>query len=312
MIATTLEPPAAPVGSVPIPRPVAPPDLRAKPSWRTVKNLAMLSLMGAALVLVAIPLVAVLWAVIERGAAIAFKDFPQFFTEVIPVVSRRPGPGMGPAILGTLMVTGGATSIAVPLGILGAVYLHEYGGNNQFARLVRFMSTVMTGVPSVVMGLFIYLIWTLSFGYSAFGGALALACLMLPVVIGSTEQMLRLVPQQLREAAYALGTTKSRTILTVVLPAALPGIVSGSLLAVARAAGETAPLLFAVGAATAYNAHLFSEANTALSVQIFGNANSSFVAAQDRAWAAALTLVLLTFIVTLVARMFTARLALKR
>jgi phosphate transport system permease protein len=131
-------------------------------------------------------------------------------------------------------------------------------------------------------------------------------------VIGSAEQMLRLVPQQLREAAYALGTTKSRTILTVVLPAALPGIVSGSLLAIARAAGETAPLLFAVGAATAYNAHLFSEANTALSVQIFGNANSSFVAAQERAWAAALTLVLLTFIVTLVARMFTARLALKR
>jgi phosphate transport system permease protein len=162
------------------------------------------------------------------------------------------------------------------------------------------------------MGLFVYLIWTLNFGYSAFGGALALACLMLPVVIGSTEQMLKLVPPQLREAAYALGTTKSRTILTVVLPAALPGIVSGALLAVARAAGETAPLLFAVGAAHAYNPRLFSEANTALSVQIFGNANSSFVAAQDRAWAAALTLVLLTFVVTLIARMFTARLALKR
>jgi len=312
MIATTLDPQAGtPTGSVPIPR-VAPPDLRARRSFRTFKNAAMLTLMGAALVLVAIPLVAVLWAVIERGAAIAFTGFPDFFTETIPVVSRRPGPGMGPAILGTLLVTGGATLIAVPLGILGAVYLHEYGGNGQFARLVRFMSTVMTGVPSVVMGLFVYLIWTLNFGYSAFGGALALACLMLPVVIGSTEQMLRLVPQQLREAAYALGTTKSRTILTVVLPAALPGIVSGSLLAVARAAGETAPLLFAVGAATAYNAHMFSEANTALSVQIFGNANSSFVAAQDRAWAAALTLVLLTFIVTLVARMFTARLALKR
>jgi phosphate transport system permease protein len=219
---------------------------------------------------------------------------------------------MGPAILGTLLGTGGATLIAVPLGILGAVYLNEYGAGQQLARLVRFMATVMTGVPSVVMGLFVYLIWTLKFGYSAFGGALALACLMLPVVIGATEQMLRLVPHQLREASYALGTTKSRTILTVVLPAALPGIVSGSLLAVARAAGETAPLLFAVGAAHAYNIHLFSEANTSLSVQIFGNANSSFPAAQDRAWAAALTLVLLTFIITLVARMYTARLALKR
>lgn len=287
-------------------------DLRARPSWRSVKNQGMLGLMVAAVVLVAIPIVAVLWSVIERGAGIAFAHFPAFFTETIPVVSRRPGPGMGPAILGTLLATGGATLIAVPLGILGAVYLHEYGEDRQLARLVRFMTTVMTGVPSVVMGLFVYLIWTMRFGYSAFGGALALACLMLPVVIGATEQMLRLVPASLREAAYALGTTKSRTILTVVLPAALPGIVSGALLAVARAAGETAPLLFAVGAATAYNPSLFSEANTALSVQIFGNANSSFPAAQDRAWAAALTLVLLTFVVTLIARMFTARLALKR
>jgi phosphate transport system permease protein len=290
----------------------SPLDLRAKPSWRTTKNTIMLALMAAAVLCVAIPLVAVLWSVISRGAVVAFQHFPDFFTETIPVVSRRAGPGMGPAILGTLLVTGGATLIAVPLGILGAVYLHEYGGNHQFARLVRFMSTVMTGVPSVVMGLFVYLLWTLRFGYSAFGGALALAWLMLPVVIGSTEQMLRLVPTHLREAAYALGTTKSRTILTVVLPAALPGIVSGSLLAVARAAGETAPLLFAVGAATSYNPQLFSGANTALSVQIFANANSSFPAAQERAWAAALTLVLLTFIVTLVARMFTARLALKR
>jgi phosphate transport system permease protein len=170
----------------------------------------------------------------------------------------------------------------------------------------------MSGVPSIVMGLFIYLVWTLHFGYSAFGGSVALACLMLPVVIGSTEQMLRLVPHHLREASYALGTTKSRTILTVVLPAALPGIVSGSLLAVARAAGETAPLLFAVGAANEYNPHLFQEANTALSIQIFGNATSSFVPAQDRAWGAALTLVMVTFLATLAARVFTARIARKR
>jgi len=124
--------------------------------------------------------------------------------------------------------------------------------------------------------------------------------------------MLRLVPAPLREAAYALGATKSRTILTIVLPAALPGIISGVLLAIARAAGETAPLMFAVGAATAYNPHLFHEANTALSLQIFGNATSAFTAAQDRAWGAALALVLITFIVTLIARVFTSRLALKR
>ena len=287
-------------------------DLRAKPSWRSVRNIAMTVLMGLAVIAVLIPLVAVIWSVVSRGAGVVFHQFPDFFTAEIPVVSRRAGPGMGPAIVGTLLVTGGATLIAVPLGILGAVYLHEYGGTQPFAKLVRFMTTVMTGVPSIVMGLFIYLTWTMRFGYSAFGGALALACLMLPVVIGSTEQMLRLVPPNLREAAYALGASKSRTILTVALPAALPGIVSGALLAIARAAGETAPLLFAVGAATAYNPNLFAEANTALSVQIFSNATSSFVAAQDRAWGAALTLMILAFLVTFVARTFTARFALKR
>ena len=282
-------------------------DMRRKPSWRSKKNQLMTVLMGAAVVAVLIPLVAVLWSVISRGAHVMFQSFPDFFTAEIPLVSRKAGPGMGPAIVGTLLATGGATLLAVPLGILGAVYLHEYGGDGKFARIVRFMTTVMTGVPSIVMGLFVYLTWTLRFGYSAFGGALALACLMLPVVIASTEQMLRLVPPNLREAAYALGTTKSRTILTVVLPAALPGIVSGALLAIARAAGETAPLLFAVGAASAYNPRLFTEANTSLSLQIFGNATSSFVAAQDRAWGAALTLMTLTFALTLTARIFTAR-----
>jgi len=287
-------------------------DLSAKRSWRGAKSAIMTGLMVVAVALVAIPLVAVIWAVFVRGASIAFHDFPAFFVKEIPSVSRRPGGGMGPAIVGTLMVTGAATLIAVPLGILGAVYLHEYGINNKFSKLVRFMSTVMTGVPSIVMGLFVYVLWTLSFGYSAFGGALALACLMLPVVIGATEQMLKLVPPHLREAAYALGTTKSRTILTVVLPAALSGIISGALLAVARAAGETAPLLFAVGAATEYNPQLFEQANTALSIQIFGNATSAFVSAQDRAWGAALTLVLVTFFVTLAARIFTARVAGRR
>ncbi|MBA3452964.1 MAG: phosphate ABC transporter permease PstA [Deltaproteobacteria bacterium] len=282
-------------------------DLRGKPSWRGARNIAMQVIMGLAVIAILIPLVAVVWSVVSRGAGVVLHAFPEFFTAEIPVVSRRAGPGMGPAILGTLLVTGGATLIAVPLGILGAVYLHEYGGTSAFAKLVRFLATVMTGVPSIVMGLFVYLTWTMRFGYSAFGGALALACLMLPVVIGSTEQMLRLVPANLREAAYALGASKSRTILTIVLPAALPGIVSGSLLAIARAAGETAPLLFALGAATAYNPNLFAGANTALSLQIFGNATSSFVAAQDRAWGAALTLMLLAFLITLTARLLFTR-----
>jgi phosphate transport system permease protein len=291
---------------------VVAPDLSAKQSWRTTKSAIMTGLMIASVMVVALPLVAVVWAVFQRGARVAFQGFPAFFVEEIPVVGRRPGPGMGPAIVGTLLATGIATAVSVPLGVLGAVYLHEYGVKGRFARLVRFMSNVMTGVPSIVMGLFVYVTWTLRFGYSAFGGALALACLMLPVVIGSAEQMLRLVPDHLREASYAVGASKSRTILTVVLPAAMPGIVSGSLLAVARAAGETAPLLFATGSSTGYNFNPFAEANTALSLQIFGNATSSFVAAQDRAWGAALTLVLLTFVITLVARVVTARFASRR
>jgi phosphate transport system permease protein len=287
-------------------------DLKARPSWRSAKNTIMSVVMVSGFVAIALPLFAILWSVISRGAHTAFAAFPDFFTKEIPHISRLPGPGMGPAIVGTLLVTAGASALAVPLGILGAVYLQEYGLESKFTRIVRFMSVVMTGVPSIVMGLFVYVVWTMRFGYSAFGGSIAMACLMLPVVIGSTEQMLRLVPANLREASYALGASKSRTILTVVLPAALPGIVSGSLLAVARAAGETAPLLFTIGAATQFNPHLFDGANNALSAQIFVNATSSFAGAQDRAWGAALTLVLLTFTITMVARAFTARFAMKR
>jgi phosphate transport system permease protein len=294
-----------------LPERPAGPDLRAKPSWRSVKDRLMAGLMLAAVAVVAVPLAAVLVSLLARGGAIVLAGFPDFFTEEIPRFSRRAGPGMGPAVVGTLLVTVTATAMAVPLGVLGAVYLHEYGGPRKLARLVRFMATVMTGVPSIVMGLFIYLLWTIRFGFSAFGGALALACLMLPVVIGASEQKLRLVPNHLREASYALGATKSRTILTVVLPAALPGIVSGCLLAVARAAGETAPLLFAVGAAKAFNWNVLDEAMAALSMQIFGNA-LDVPAAQDRAWGAALTLVLLTFLLTLAARLVTGRFALKR
>ena len=140
----------------------------------------------------------------------------------------------------------------MPLGVLGAIYLNEYGGNRPLARLIGFMSDVMTGVPSIIMGLFIFTIWVLHFGYSGLAGAFALGCLMLPIVIRSTYEMLRLVPDPLREASYALGATKARVTVTVVLPTALGGIVSGALLAVARAAGETAPLLFTIGLGTTW------------------------------------------------------------
>jgi phosphate transport system permease protein len=157
------------------------------------------------------------------------------------------------------------------------------------------------------MGLFIYLIWVVHFGYSGLAGSFALACLMLPIVIRSTYEMLRLVPDSLREGSYALGSTKARVTLTVVLPAAIGGIVSGALLAVARAAGETAPLLFTILTVEATNKNLFSGPNTALPEQIFVNAQSPYVGAQARAWGAALTLIAITFILMIVARIVTAR-----
>jgi len=166
---------------------------------------------------------------------------------------------------------------------------------------------VMTGVPSIVMGLFIYTFWVLHFkDETGFAGSLALGCLMLPIVIRTTEEMLRLVPSEQREGSYALGSRKARTIRTVVLPNAAPGIVSGALLAVARAAGETAPLLFTIGIVSETNWNPFKGTNTALSREIFRNAASPFVPAQDRAWGAALTLVLLVFVFTVAARIVIA------
>jgi len=272
----------------------------------------MSTLMAAALLLVLIPLVLVFFVVIQKGASSMSWSF---LTKDIPVRAREIGPGMGPAIVGTLIITLVATLIAVPIGILGAVYLNEYGGTGPFARVVRFMSTVMTGVPSIVMGLFIYVSFTIRLGtngYQALGGSLALAALMLPIIIRSVEEMLRLVPENLREASMGLGATKSRTILTVVLPAALPGVVSGCLLAVARAAGETAPLIFTIGAAKALNLNPFKGPMAALPREIFVNAQQPFPGANERAWGAALTLIVLAFLLTVIARIVSARFALKR
>jgi phosphate transport system permease protein len=265
--------------------------------------------MYLAFVIILIPLGLVIYEVIAKGAkAISW----QFLTNstIPPNVMPLGQGGLGAAVVGTLEITAFAAVIAVPLGILGAVYIHEYGGRNWFAKLISFMADVMVGVPSIVMGLFIYTIWVIPHGLqglSGLAGSFALACLMLPLIIRSTFEMLRLVPNHLREASYALGATKSRVVLTVVLPAAVSGIVSGALLAVARAAGETAPLIFTIGTVESTNSNLFSGATTALPTQIFSNALSPYVGAQERAWGAALTLIAIAFILLLVARIVTAR-----
>jgi phosphate transport system permease protein len=282
-------------------------DLREPAGWRRTKNRIATVFMVISFVVVIIPLGFVLYTVIAKGASIISWSF---LTSPIPVnVAPANVGGIGPAVLGTIEITALATVIAVPLGVLGAIYLNEYGGNNLLARFIGFMADVMTGVPSIVMGLFIFSIWVLHFGFSGLAGALALGCLMLPVVIRSTDEMLKLVPNTLREGSYALGASKARVTLTVVLPAALGGIVSGALLAVARAAGETAPLLFTILTVTTANTNVFSGPNTSLPSQIFANATSPYTGAQARGWGAALTLIAIAFILMIAARFVTARFA---
>ena len=277
---------------------------RPRSRARKVKNVVANILISLTFVIAMVPLVFLVVYVVQKGASSISWSF---LTADLPFVDRFPGGGMGPAVAGTLLITGAASLMAIPLGVLGGIYLNEYGGTRPLARLIRFLSEVMTGVPSIVMGLFIYTLVVLNTKeQTGFAGALALASLMLPIVIRTTDQMLALVPRELREGSFALGSRRVRTIRTVVLPNAAAGIVSGALLAVARAAGETAPLLFTIGLATSTNTDLFHGTNTALSVQIFHNATSPFTPAQDRAWGAALTLIVIVFMFTILARIVTA------
>jgi phosphate transport system permease protein len=275
---------------------------------RLINRTAMVAI-TLALLLAVIPLVLVTWGVIAKGLQVMSW---QFLTEDIPNSYRRVGGGMWPAVVGTLIITGMAALLAIPLGVFGAIYLNEYGKQKPLARAIRTMADVMTGVPSIVMGLFIYTGFVVLTGAkTGFAGALALACLMLPIVIRSSEEMLRLVPDELRQASLALGARQWRTILTVVLPAAVSGIASGALLAVARAAGETAPIIATVGITFAANPSLFDGQNTALPAQIFRNASQPFTAAQGRAWGAALTLVVIVLVFTILSRVIVSRFAIK-
>ena len=285
-------------------------DLSEPGGWRRSKNQLATGLMWFAFVVILVPLGLVIFEVIAKGAgAISWRFLTDSSIPANVMPLSAPG-GMGAAVVGTLEITAFAAVIAVPLGVLGAIYINEYGGRSWLSALISFMSSVMVGVPSIVMGLFIFTVWVIPrglSGLSGLAGSLALACLMLPLVIRSSYEMLRLVPNHLREASYALGATKSRVTLTVVLPSAISGIVSGALLAIARAAGETAPLIFTIGAVETTNPNLFSGPTTSLPSQIFTNALSPYTGAEQRAWGCALTLIAIAFILLFVARIFTAR-----
>jgi phosphate transport system permease protein len=262
----------------------------------------------AALTLLAlVPLVLILYYLLKQGLGAISLSF--FTSDPTGSFLGDPG-GIKSAIVGTLVMVGLATAVAVPVGVGVAIWLVEFGRTSRFAHAVRYFIDVMTGVPSIVFGLFVYITLVIAgVGGSSFAGwkgSVALALLMLPIVTRSAEVVLLLVPDTLREAAYALGAPRWRTIVRVVLPTAAPGILTGVLLAVARAAGETAPLLFtaAVVNATTFNV---SDRMNSLPALIFQNVGQ----AQDRlvrmAWGAALTLVTMILVLTLLARMIQRR-----
>jgi phosphate transport system permease protein len=264
-----------------------------------------------------VPLILVLYYLLKKGLGVIDSNF--FTTDpntsqCFPHVPGAPPPppcnigGIRSAILGTIEVIALASAIAVPLGIGVALYLTEYGKDSKFANLVRYMTDVMTGVPSIVFGLFIYIVLVVSHvggDAVAWKGAVAVSLLMLPIVTRSSEVVLNLVPNQLREAALALGAPRWRVVFRIVLPTARSGLITGSLLSIARGAGETAPLLFTAGVAHVLTGSLNQPMNT-LPTQIFQDLGQNTSNFYDRAWGAALTLVAMILILNLVAR-FAAR-----
>ncbi|WP_438874797.1 phosphate ABC transporter permease PstA [Winogradskya humida] len=280
---------------------------------RSAKNKIWRTMIYAACLLAILPLASVVWTLVSKGAARLDGDF--FGSSMNNIGARDANGGAYHAIIGTLEQVGIATLLAVPLGVLGAIYLVEYG-RGKFALTVRFFVDVMTGIPSIVAGLFVLAFWVLIVSpwfndgtprFSGFAASLALTVLMLPTIVRSTEEMLRLVPGPLREGAYALGVPQWKTILKVVLPTALPGIVTGVMLAVARAAGETAPVLLVAGGAAAINMDPFAGNQSSLSLFVYQQAGDASRYAPDRAWTAALTLVALVLILTIAAKLLARR-----
>ena len=280
------------------------------PRRRRVDRL-MRGLLFAATLLALVPLALILWYLLKEG--LGQFSFGFFTTDPTGNFAGDIG-GIRSAIFGTLEMVALAALIAIPLGIAVAVWMVEYGRKSRATALIRYLIDVMTGVPSVIFGLFIYVSLVESplfgVGFAAWKGSVAIALLMLPVVARSTEVVLQLVPGGLRESALALGAPRWRVVFRVVLPTALPGIITGSLLAVARGAGETAPLLFTVQAAMGLSFDLTDRMNS-LPLEIFNDVQSPNPAVVSRAWGAALTLVLLVLATTLAARLVASRTRLK-
>jgi phosphate transport system permease protein len=272
---------------------------------RRVKDRVVQVLVYLAFVIAVVPLISVLFLVIKNG----LKRFDtEFLTHSMRNIGATDaGGGAYHAIIGTLEQVLLASVIAIPIGLFTAIYLVEYSRGGRLARTISFFVDVMTGIPSVVAGLFILAFWilVLGFQFSGWAGAMALSILMMPVVVRATEEMLRLVPMDLREASYALGVPKWRTIAKIVLPTAFTGIVTGIMLAVARVAGETAPVLLTVFFTDSINTDPFHGPQMNLPLYIFDQSARPNDSAIDRAWAGALTLILIVMLLNLVARLIT-------
>ncbi|MGB9013347.1 MAG: phosphate ABC transporter permease PstA, partial [Aeromicrobium sp.] len=262
-------------------------------------------LVGSAFAIAMVPLVSILFTVLSNGLSVLGIEF--FTFSMRNVVGE--GGGVYHAMAGTLLITGAATLISVPIGLFAAIYLVEYADNNRLSRWVRFLVDVMTGIPSIVAGLFAYALFVLFFGEGVrlgIGGSVALSVLMIPIVVRSSEEMLKLVPNELREASLALGVPKWRTVAKVVLPTALAGIVTGVTLSIARVIGETAPLLIIAGATDSSNFNLFGGRMATLPVFAYSSQRNPGVPPEfsiDRAWGAALVLLLIVMLLNLVARL---------
>ncbi|WP_144797644.1 phosphate ABC transporter permease PstA [Microbacterium paludicola] len=273
-------------------------------SRRHAMDRLMTALVCTAFVIALLPLVSLLYTVVVAGLA---RFDAEFFTSSMRNVVGEGG-GAVHALWGTLLITLGATVISVPIGLMTSIYLVEYGQGKKLARGITFLVDVMTGIPSIVAGLFIYSVFALIMGPGTrlgIMGSLALSVLMIPVVVRGSEELLRIVPNELREAAYALGVPKWLTILKVVMPTAIAGITTSIMLAIARVIGETAPLLLTVGMVQSMNLNMFSGQMATLPVFTYMQAKYPGIPAEafiDRAWASALALILIVMILNLLAR----------
>ncbi|MBJ8344526.1 phosphate ABC transporter permease PstA [Antrihabitans sp. YC2-6] len=286
-------------------RPVKEPTFRRTSTRRRFVDNAATVLVTLAVLIAIIPLVWVLYSVVSRGFS-SLLDPDWWGKSQNLMTNRTEGGGAYHAVVGTLIQGFICAVLSVPVGLFVAIYLVEYAENSRLGKVTTFMVDILTGVPSIVAALFIYALWVTTFGFprSGFAVSLALVLLMVPVVVRSAEEMLRIVPQDLREASYALGVPKWKTIMRIVVPTALSGIVTGIMLALARVMGETAPLLVLVGYTKTINFDLFNGEMASLPGMMVDQRSGSVVGlAEDRLWGAALTLILLVAVLNIFAKL---------